>query len=74
MYTGNYLEEKRAEVEKEVQNIKDFRMFDLNYIPDNPISRPEMDKITQAVLKYERSHIPTNIFAFGSRGCVRTAV
>ncbi|OVE73927.1 hypothetical protein BVX94_02310 [bacterium B17] len=67
-----YLSQKRAEVEREVKNIKDFRLFDSNYVPEQPIGRPEMDKITRAILKYERSQIPTNIFAFGSRGCGKT--
>ena len=68
----DYLKEKQDQVEKEVKNIKDFRVFDLNYIPDTPINRPEMDKITKAVLKYEKSCIPTHIFAYGSRGCGKT--
>ena len=72
MDPAQYLRDKRAQVEKQVRNIRDFRVFDFNYVPDQPIGRPEMDKITQAIVKYERSHIPTNIFAFGSRGCGKT--
>lgn len=68
----DYLREKRAQVEMEVQNIKDFRVFDFNYVPEAPTNRPEMEKITKAVLKYEKSRIPTHIFAFGSRGCGKT--
>ena len=72
MDPAEYLREKRARVEEQVKNIRDFRVFDLNYVPDQPVERPEMDRIVQAILKYERSHIPTNIFAFGSRGCGKT--
>lgn len=68
----DYLKEKQGQVEKEMKNIRNFRVFDLNYIPDAPINRPEMDKIATAVLKYEKSHIPTHIFGFGSRGCGKT--
>jgi archaeal cell division control protein 6 len=68
----SYLRAKRMEVDKEVANIKDFRVFDFNYVPEHPIERPEMDRIVNAILKYERSRIPTNIFAFGSRGCGKT--
>jgi len=69
---NQYLATRRAEVEKAIQNIRDFRVFDFNYVPEQPVERPEMDQITQAVIKYERSRIPTNIFAFGSRGCGKT--
>ncbi len=67
-----YLRQKREQVENEVRNIRDFRVFDLNYVPDQPTERPEMDRITRAIVKYERSHLPINIFAFGSRGCGKT--
>lgn len=67
-----YLREKRAQVDAAVRNIKDFQLFDFNHVPAEPIERPEMDHIAQAILKYERSHIPTNILAFGSRGCGKT--
>ncbi|MDH5649991.1 MAG: orc1/cdc6 family replication initiation protein [Gammaproteobacteria bacterium] len=55
-----------------MKHIKDFKVFDLNFVPEIPINRPEMDKIAKAVLKYEKSRIPTHIFAFGSRGCGKT--
>jgi cell division control protein 6 len=67
-----YLDEKRAEVAKQVRNIRDFRVFDFSYVPDQPVERPEMDQITRAIVRYERSRIPTNIFVFGSRGCGKT--
>ena len=67
-----YIQERREQVEKAVKNIRDFKAFDFNYVPEHPIERIEMDRITQAILKYEQSYIPTNIFAFGSRGCGKT--
>ena len=72
MDPNDYLRTRRERVEQEVKNIKNFDVFDFNYVPDQPIERPEMDRIVDAILKYERSHIPTNIFAFGSRGCGKT--
>jgi cell division control protein 6 len=67
-----YLKEKRAKVETQVRNIKNFQVFDFNYVPAEPVERAEMDQIAQAILKYERSHIPTHILCFGSRGCGKT--
>ena len=67
-----YLMERRAEVAQAVENITNFQVFDFNYVPDQPIERPEMDQLVRAILKYERSGIPTNVFAFGSRGCGKT--
>lgn len=72
MNPSDYLREKRQQVEREVKNIKEFDVFDFNYVPEQPIERPEMDRIINAILKYEKTHIPTNIFAFGSRGCGKT--
>jgi len=72
MDAAQYLQEKRAQVENEVRNIREFRVFDFNYVPDQPVERPETDRITTAILKYERSRLPINIFAFGSRGCGKT--
>jgi Cdc6-like AAA superfamily ATPase len=72
MDAAQYLQEKRAQVENEVKNIRDFRVFDFNYVPDQPIERPEMDQIARTIVKYERSRIPVNVFAFGSRGCGKT--
>lgn len=67
-----YLREKAQEVERQARNIRDAQVFDFNYVPDQPIERQEMDKLTHAILKYEHSHIPTNVFIFGSRGCGKT--
>ncbi len=67
-----YLRRKREQVDQEVRNIRDFRVFDFNYVPEEPIERPELDHLSDVILKYERSHIPVNVFAFGSRGCGKT--
>lgn len=72
MGSVQYLRERRKCVEKELANVRNFEVFTLNYLPAQPIERPEMDQITRAILKYERSGIPTNIFIFGSRGCGKT--
>lgn len=72
MDSAKYLQERRAQVDEAVKNIRDFRVFDFSYVPEQPLERPELDVVTRAILKYERSGIPTNIFAFGSRGCGKT--
>ena len=71
MDLNKYLIQRQTKIKSRIKNIKDLQVFDFNYVPTHPIERPEMDKITRAILKYEWSHIPTNIFAFGSRGCCR---
>ena len=45
-----YLMERRAEVAQAVENITNFQVFDFNYVPDQPIERPEMDQLVRAIL------------------------
>jgi len=72
MSTVEYLRERRQRAQKEAANISDFEVFNLSYVPPEPIGRPEMDQIADAVIRYEHSGIPSNIFVFGSRGCGKT--
>ena len=72
MSTADQLQQWRTEVRQETANIRDFEVFTFSYVPPQPVERPEMEQMTRAILRYEHSGIPTNIFIFGSRGCGKT--
>ena len=72
MVSEEYLRNQREYVCKEMANIKNINVFDFNYVPDEPIERPEMDAIVRTILRYEHAGIPTHMFVFGSRGSGKT--
>jgi len=54
------------------RRIKDFRVFDFNYIPEQPVMRAEVRPIVSACLRYLKTGIANHLFIFGSRGSGKT--
>jgi cell division control protein 6 len=54
------------------RRIKDFRVFDFNYIPEQPVMRAEVEPIVSACLRYLKTGIANHLFIFGSRGSGKT--
>jgi len=54
------------------RRITDFRVFDFNYIPDEPLMREEVKPIVDASLRYLKTGIANHLFIFGSRGSGKT--
>ena len=67
-----YLLDKEKRIEKSTRQIRDLRVFDFNYIPDQPLMREEMKPIIDALLRYEKTGIANHILIVGSRGCGKT--
>jgi cell division control protein 6 len=72
MKLTDYLHEQAKNIEQRTQRIKDFRVFDFNYIPDEPLMREESKPIVDASLRYLKTGIPNHLFIFGTRGCGKT--
>ncbi len=72
MKLTDYLHEQARHIEQHTRRIKDFRVFDFNYIPDEPLMREEAMPIIDASLRYLKTGIPNHLFIFGSRGCGKT--
>ena len=64
-----YLFKKQNDLTKTVGKIKDFQIFDFNYIPDKPLMRQEMRPLVDAILRYQQTGIANNAIVLGSRGC-----
>ena len=67
-----YLTKKLAALEEETSQVKDFRVFDFSWVPEQPLIREEARPIIDNLLKYARTGIPQNLVLLGSRGCGKT--
>jgi Cdc6-like AAA superfamily ATPase len=67
-----YIEQSRREAERVASNVKDFRVFSFEHIPDRPVIRPEVKRIVDCLVRYQKSGIPRHMAVFGARGCGKT--
>lgn len=63
-----YLSQTQQNLDKSKDRIKDFHVFDFNYIPDKPLMREEVKPIIDALLRYQQTGIANNVLILGSRG------
>lgn len=69
-----YLRSKQNKLKNNSQRIKDFSVFDFNYIPDKPLMRKEVKPVINALLRYQHSGIANNTLILGSRGCGKSVL
>lgn len=72
MKITDYLTHQAQSLDHASQRIKDFRVFDFNYIPAEPLMREEAKPIIDGCLRYLKTGIANHLFIFGSRGCGKT--
>jgi len=72
MRITDYLDSKSKEVNSSRRHVRNFRVFDFSYIPDEPLMRDEAKPIIDACLRYLASRIPNHLLVFGSRGSGKT--
>jgi len=72
MAIADYLKQRADELKQSASRIRDYRVFDFNFIPDQPLMRQEIKPIVDACLRYTQGGIPNHLFIFGSRGCGKT--
>ena len=63
--------EKKA-LKSNSNKIKDYSVFDFNYIPDEPFIREESKRLINEMLRFEISGIPTHQAIIGSKGSGKT--
>lgn len=68
----DYIEKSREEAERVGEAIKDYRVFSFDHIPANPFPRPEIKRIVDHLVRYEKSGIPRHMAVIGPRGCGKT--
>ena len=64
MEIEEYLRQKEKRLEKGKERIRDFRVFDFNYLPDKPLMRQELKPIVDALLRYEKTGIANHLLVF----------
>jgi len=52
--------------------VKDFTVFDFNYIPEEPVLREESKHLIKEMLRFEMTGIPTHQVVLGSKGSGKT--
>jgi Cdc6-like AAA superfamily ATPase len=68
----DYVAKKEQQLKGATRRIRDFKVFDFNYIPDRPLMREEVKPIADALLRYQKTGIANHLLVFGSRGCGKT--
>jgi cell division control protein 6 len=68
----SYLSRERDRLGKRSDNIRDFAVFDYNYVPEEPVMRAEVKEVIKHLLRFEMSGIPTHMAVIGSRGSGKT--
>jgi cell division control protein 6 len=64
----SYLREKQQTLAKNSFKIKDYHVFDFNYIPSKPFMREEAKPVIDALLRYQQTGIANNVLILGCRG------
>lgn len=72
MHITDYLDQQAHLLDQTSQRIRNFRVFDFNFIPEQPLMRDEVRPIVNACLRYLKTGIANHMFVFGSRGCGKT--
>ncbi len=67
-----YVTRREQEISRATGAIRDFKVFDFNYIPDKPLMRGEVKPIADALLRYQKTGIANHLLVFGSRGSGKT--
>jgi len=66
MKITDYLDQQARTLDESSQRIKDFRVFDFNHIPEEPLMREEAKLVIDAYLRYLKTGIANHLFVFGS--------
>ena len=72
MNIDEYLTHRMASLREQTAQIRDPRVFDFSYVPDQPLLRTEATPIIDSLLKYAHTGVPQNLVVLGSRGCGKT--
>lgn len=72
MEIEKYIYKKEASLDSLRKRIKNFEVFNFNYIPAKPLMRKEVKPIVDSILRYNKTNVPNNLVIVGSRGSGKT--
>jgi len=68
MEIHEYLRQKEKRLSKGMSRVRDFRVFDFNYIPEKPLMRQEFKPVIDRLLRSQKTGIANHLLIFGSWG------
>ncbi len=66
------LKRRMQSIGQKTHQVKDFSVFDFDYVPDEPLLREEAEQLIDEMLRFKITGIPTHHFVIGSRGSGKT--
>jgi cell division control protein 6 len=69
-----YLTKKQHDLIQKSSHIRNFNVFDFNYIPAKPLMREEAKPVIDAILRYQHSGIANNVLILGCRGSGKSVI
>lgn len=72
MDVADYLRRQKEHLVEQAKLVRDFGVFEFDYIPDQPLMREEATRLMDEMLRFEISGIPTHHVLIGSRGSGKT--
>jgi len=63
-----YLAQRKRQFDESTSSIRNFEVFDFNYVPARPLMREEVKPVIDALLRYQQTGIANNVLILGSRG------
>ncbi len=72
MHVRERLRRKMHSLGRNADQVRNFSVFDFDYVPDEPLLREEAEQLMDEMLRYKISGIPTHHFIIGSRGSGKT--
>ena len=67
-----YLTRENRQIDEESKHVKDYAVFDFDYIPEQPFMRDECRQLIRQMLRFHKSAIPNHHAVIGSRGSGKT--
>ena len=74
MDIAGYLNQQKKHLSQGILAIRDFSVFDFNYLPETPVMREEVTELIDGLLRFDLSGIPTHLAIIGSRGSGKTLI
>lgn len=68
----SYLQQQKHHIRRQSDAVRDFRVFDFAYLPDEPVMRDEARELIDAMLRFDLTGVPAHHAVIGSRGCGKT--
>jgi Cdc6-like AAA superfamily ATPase len=72
MTLHDYLDRQARRLSRSRARVCDFKVFDFNHLPAEPVMRAEAKPIVDACVRFLHTGIANHLFIFGGRGCGKT--